>query len=112
MHDVPFVSQLDNVFPEYGCRLACLMMLLKFHGKRRRNPSYKKLAGELRADKLPSEKGKWYGDDYGRGAYVDDICLWLLQRGFAFTAADRKSRGNERTLFGALSDAPVMATGW
>jgi uncharacterized protein YvpB len=109
MLDVPFVSQLENVLPEYGCGIACLMMLLKFHCRRRRCPTYDELAKDLRAEKLPSEKGyTWYSDVWGRGAYVDDVCLWLLQKRFVFTAANHKSARSERTLFGVLTDTPAM----
>lgn len=84
-------------------------MLLNFHCKCRRIPTYAKLARELRADKLPSDKCfGWYSDDYGMGAYVGDICLWLLQRRFAFAASNHKSRRNVRTVFDVLPDTPVM----
>jgi len=109
MHEVAFVSQLENVQPQNGCGIASLMMLLKFHCDDRRVPSYEQLANGLRADKLPSEKSyTWYRDKWGKGAYVDDVCLWLLQNGLAFKAISQKSRSNERLLFRFLSDGPVM----
>ena len=90
MHKVPFVSQLENVFPKFGCGIASLMILLQFHNESRRIPSYERLATDLRADKLPSEKGyRWYADKWGKGAYIDDVCLWLLQNGSAFRAINQ-----------------------
>jgi uncharacterized protein YvpB len=103
------VSQLENILPDYGCGVASLMMLLKFHCRHRQNPNYETLAEELRAGKLPSEKGySWYSDDLGRGAYIDDIMHWLSQKGFVFAASNRKSRRSERVLLRLLSDAPAM----
>ena len=109
MHQVSFMSQRENVLPDIGCGIASLMMLLRFHCKRRRIPSYEQLAHNLRADKLPSEKGYyWYADTCGKGAYIDDVCLWLLRYGFAFQAMYQKSRFSESLLLQSLSVGPVM----
>ena len=105
MHKVPFVSQHSYAFHKVACGVAATMMLLKFHFRRKRVPSYRDLRKALGVDVLPSESGR---RDAVQGVETEDVTRYFRQRGISYRATDHNTITTRATLRRRLRQAPLM----
>lgn len=105
MHRVPFVSQRDYAFQSVACGVAATMMLLKFHFRQKRIPSYCDLRKALGVDVLPSESSR---RDLVLGVEPEDVTRYFRQRGVSYRATHHNTRTTWTTLRRRLQRAPAM----
>ena len=105
MHKVPFASQRTYAFPRVACGVAATMMLLKFHFRRKRVPSYRDLRKALGVDVLPSGSGRRRSV---LGVVPDDVTRYLRQHAIAYRATHRNTRSMWTILRRRLRRAPAM----
>lgn len=98
-----FVSQNDqSYYPEVACGVACMHMLLKYHGLLD-DISFGELANKLRLTVPPVKKG--YKDtDAAIGVYPEDVYKYLFERDILFRSSFFKDDWTE-----CLPDGPIMA---
>lgn len=102
MYSNYFISQNEQDFyPEYTCGVACLAMLLKFHGVNM-NLDFRSLAGELNFDIAPENKG-YDSDDMEYGVYPEDIFKYLVKNDFKFRMSFYDDEWKD-----ALKKSPIM----
>ncbi|HEY3383479.1 MAG TPA: hypothetical protein VGK32_17055 [Vicinamibacterales bacterium] len=104
MHQVPFVSQRTYAFPHVSCGVAATMMLLKFHIRRKRVPSYGDLRKALGVYVLNSESGRRRPE----GVTLDDVTGYLRRQAIRYRTTNSKSRNTWTILERRLRRAPVI----
>lgn len=104
MHRVPFVSQRAYAFPSATCGVASTMMLLRFHFRRRRIPSYRDLRIDLGVV-LPPNSRRLPSDS---GVGPDAVTRYFRQHGVAYRAIHRKNRTTWALFRRRLHRAPAM----
>ena len=105
MHKVPFVSQRTYAFPRIACGVAATMMLLKFHFRRKRVPSYRDLRKALGVYVLPCGSGRRRS---ALGVVPDDVTRYFRQHAIAYRATRRNTRTMWTILERRLRRAPAM----
>jgi uncharacterized protein YvpB len=97
-----FVSQIEqNLYPEVGCGVASLLMLLK-HAQFEPLPTWEALCKALRLDTPPFQKG-YSGTDPAIGLYPEDLYRFVIQNGLSFRMHFLNEEWKE-----ALEKAPIM----
>jgi len=104
MHKVPFVSQRMYAFASHTCGVASTMMLLKFHFRRKRVPSYRTLRTELGVVLPPNRKR--LPSDAGVG--TEEVVRYLRQHGISYQATHRNTRTMQAIFKRRLRRAPAM----
>ena len=104
MHKVPFVSQRVYAFPNYTCGVASTMMLLRFHYRRKRIPSYRTLRTELGVVPLPNSRRL----PSNAGVGTEEVVRYFRQHGIRYQATHRKNRTSWDTFRRRLRRAPAM----
>jgi hypothetical protein len=107
MHRVPFVSQRDYVFSRVTCGVAATMMLLKFHYRRKRVPSYRDLRLALGLN-IPHAAKHTYQHTPGLGVTPEQALAYLRANGVRCRATHRKSKRQRGIVLRRLRTAPVM----
>jgi hypothetical protein len=105
MHKVSFVSQRTYAFPSVACGVAATMMLLKFHFRRKRVPSYRDLRKALGVYVLPSESGR---RSSVLGVEPDDVAGYFRQHAIPYRATHRNTPTMWRLLGRRVRRAPAM----
>jgi predicted double-glycine peptidase len=98
MYRVPFVSQRQYAQAASGCGVASTMMLLKYHYRRKRLPSYRALRRELAYPTGQSELG----------VDPEDVTAYLTRQGIGYRATRTKSRKQVTMVLHRAEMAPVM----
>ena len=106
MHKVPFVSQRVYAFPHVSCGVAATMMLLKFHFRRKRVPSYRDLRKALGVYVLLSESGR----RRPAGVALDDVTGYLRQQAIHYRATHHNTSTTWTILRRRLRRAPLMVS--
>jgi len=95
MQSVPFVSQRDYAFAGVACGVAATMMLLKYHLRRKRVPSYLELRKALGVHILRTENrdrnAVW-------GVDTEDVTRYFRQHGISYRATHRNTPMSYTTL--------------
>jgi hypothetical protein len=104
MHKVPFVSQCRYAFPNYTCGVASTMMLLRFHCRRKRIPSYRTLRTELGVVPLPNSTHLLANSGVG----TEEVVRYFRQHGIRYRATHRNTRTNWMIFTRRLRRAPAM----
>jgi hypothetical protein len=105
MHKVPFVSQAVYAFPRGSCGVASTMMLLKFHYRRKRKPSYRELRKSLGVYLPPSASIRQRAK---LGVASDDVTGYLRRQGIRYRTTSRNTRQMWALLTRRLRRAPAM----
>ena len=108
MHRVPFVSQRDYAFSRVTCGVASTMMLLKYHYRRRRVPSYRDLRLALGINIPHGDRNTHYERTPGIGVDTGQVVAYLRAKGVTCRATHRKSKRQRAIVLHRLQLAPVM----
>jgi hypothetical protein len=108
MHRVPFVSQRDYAFSRVTCGVAATMMLLRFHYRRKRIPSYPDLRLALGIDIPLADKNTHYERIPGIGVSPDHVITYLRANGVRYRATCRKSKRQRGIVLRRLQVSPIM----
>ena len=106
MHRVPFVSQRDYAFAGVACGVAATMMLLKYHFRRTRVPSYRELRKALGVDAPSSALRR---RDVVMGVGTENVTKYLRQRGVSYRATHSNTPATMAAVRRRLRRAPLMA---
>ena len=107
MHRVPFVSQRVYAFPNCTCGVASTMMLLRFHYRRKRIPTYRDLRRAFGIDYLP---GGMRPRASTLGVDTPDVLRYFRLHRIRYRATHRKTRATWDTFRRGLRRAPAMVS--
>ena len=108
MHRVPFVSQRDYAFSRVTCGVASTMMLLKYHYRRRRVPSYRDLRLALGINIPHGDRNSHYERTPGIGVDTRQVVTYLRAKGVTCRVTHRKSKRQRAVVLRGLQTGPVM----
>jgi hypothetical protein len=107
MHKVPFVSQCVHAFPNHTCAAASTMMLLRFHSRRRRIPTYRDLRRAFGIDSLLGGRRPRAST---LGVDTPDVVRLFRHQGIPYQATHHKTRTSWDIFMRRLRRAPAMVS--